>query len=54
MPFKIIDSENAFRPIKSGFLTSAQALDWAKKNLADVCKPFGEHGVGYRYFIQKY
>ena len=52
--FKIIDSENAFRPVKSGFKTHSQALDWAKKNLSESCRPFGQKGIHDRYFIQKY
>ena len=51
--FKIMDSEKLFIPVKSGFLTAAKALDWAKKNLPkDACGPWGT--LGHRYFIQKY
>jgi hypothetical protein len=31
--FCIVDKLNNFTPVKSGFKTSAQANNWAKKNL---------------------
>ena len=52
--FKIIDSKNAFKPVKSRFKTQAQALDWAKKNLPEDCQSFGNSGYYDRYFIIKY
>ena len=51
--FKIIDSKNDFKPVKSRFKTQSQALDWAKKNLPEECHPFGNFGLYDRYFIQK-
>lgn len=31
--FCVVDKANNFTPVKSGFKTSSQANDWAKKNL---------------------
>jgi hypothetical protein len=52
--FKIIDSKDNFKPVKSRFKSASQALDWAKKNLSEECNPFGNLGYYDRYFIQKY
>lgn len=56
--FKVMDSENLFIPIKSGFLTAAKAYTWAKKNLPkNSCNPFIEWNKQdhkRRYFIQSY
>ena len=57
MSFCIIDRENNMTPIKSGFHTSAQANNWAKKNLPlgsvrlwkdEPIRPFKY----YRYFVK--
>lgn len=51
--FQIIDTKNNHLPVKSGFMTAAQALKWAKKNLKpDLCSPWGKHKLGDRYFIK--
>ena len=54
--FRIIDMQNNMTPVKSGFKTSAQANNWAKKNLPkdEVCL-WGSKVVNcskYRYRIQ--
>jgi hypothetical protein len=57
--FQIMDtheSNKLFRPVKSGFLTAAQAYRWAKKHLPkDSCSEWGK--IKYerdRYFIKSY
>ena len=54
--FKIMDSTKLFIPVKSGFLTAAQAYKWAKKHLPkDTCSEWGK--MNYKrdkYFIQSY
>lgn len=54
--FQIIDTQNNFLPVKSRFLTSAQAYRWAKKNLPkDSCSEWGKASYGRdRYFIKSY
>lgn len=53
--FKIMDSNNLFIPVKSGFPTASKALSWAHKNLpVDSCAPWGKFDKYKRYFIQKY
>lgn len=53
--FCVIDKEKNCCPIKSGFKTSSQANNWAKKNLPkDTVHLWGKELVGsYRYFIKK-
>jgi hypothetical protein len=54
--FQIIDTENNHLPVKSRFLTAAQAYRWAKKNLPkDSCSECGKM-VYYRdrYYIKSY
>jgi hypothetical protein len=54
--FCVIDKENNFTPVKSGFKTASQANNWAKKNLPkDEVHLWGEkHNLskGLRYFVQ--
>lgn len=53
--FQIIDTQNNHTPVKSRFLTAAQALKWARKNLPQgSCDGWGKMKFGNRYFIQKY
>jgi hypothetical protein len=55
--FQIIDKFNHHLPVKSGFMTPRQALNWAKKNLEhDSCAAWGHSsfGDGDRYFIKMY
>ena len=52
--FQIIDTQNHYLPVKSGFKTPGQALHWAKKNLGlDLCCGYGKLKPGERYFIKK-
>ena len=54
--FKVIDTQNNHLPVKSGFLTAAQAYKWAKKHLPkDSCSEWGKM-VYYRdrYYIMSY
>jgi hypothetical protein len=54
--FKIIDIQNNHLPVKSGFLSAAQAYRWAKKHLPkNSCSEWGKM-VYYRdrYFITAY
>lgn len=54
--FQIIDTHNNHLPVKSRFITAAQAYTWAKKNLPK--NSYSKWGkMNYfsdRYFIQKY
>ena len=54
--FCVIDTEKNFTPVKSGFKTSSQANNWAKKNLPrDEVRLWGEKldwSKNFRYFIQ--
>ena len=54
--FCVIDKENNFTPVKSGFKTASQANNWAKKNLPkDKVHLWGEKPnlrKGFRYFVQ--
>ena len=54
--FQIIDIENNHLPVKSRFLTAAQAYRWAKKNLPkDSCSEWGK--MNYykdKYYIKSY
>lgn len=53
--YKILDAKDGCKTVKSRFVTSSQALKWAKKNLSEECSPFGKLGFGdERYFIIKY
>lgn len=41
--FCVVDREKGFAPVKSGFKTSSQANNWAKKNLPrDDVRLWGE------------
>lgn len=54
--YQIIDIENNHLPVKSRFLTPAQAYRWAKKNLPkDSCSEWGKMNY-YRdkYYIKSY
>lgn len=56
--FCIIDRENFFTPVKSGFKTSAKANDWAKKNLPkETVHLWGEkidwYNKPFRYFVMQ-
>ena len=54
--FKVIDIQNNHLPVKSGFITAAQAYKWAKKHLPKgSCSEFGKM-VYYRdrYYIMSY
>jgi hypothetical protein len=54
--FCVIDKEKNFTPVKSGFKTSSQANNWAKKHLPkDEVHLWGEKmdwSKQFRYFIQ--
>ena len=54
--FCVIDKEKSFTPVKSGFKTSSQANNWAKKNLPrNEVHLWGEKldwSKNFRYFIQ--
>jgi hypothetical protein len=54
--FQIIDRENNFTPVKSGFKTASQANNWAKKNLPkDEVQLWGSEWKlpkCYRYFVR--
>ena len=54
--FQIIDAENNHLPVKSRFLTAAQAYRWAKKNLPkDSCSEWGKMAFRRdRYYIKSY
>ena len=54
--FQIIDTENNHLPVKSRFLTAAQAYRWAKKNLPkDSCGEWGKMKYYvHRYYIKSY
>lgn len=54
--FQIIDTENNHLPVKSRFLTAAQAYRWAKKNLPEgSCGEWGKMNYHiHRYFIKSY
>jgi hypothetical protein len=53
--FQIIDTKNNHIPVKSGFMTAAQALKWARKNLGpDLCDAFGKITPDRRYFIKRH
>jgi hypothetical protein len=53
--FQIIDTQKHMTPVKSGFMTAAQAFKWAKKNLGrNVCSGWGKMKFGDRYFIKMY
>lgn len=53
--FQIIDKFNHHLPVKSGFKTASQALNWAKKNLEQgSCAAWGDCSFGDRYFIKMY
>lgn len=55
--FCVVDRENNFAIVKSGFKTASQANNWAKKNLSKddvrLWKPNERYKFGkmYRYFI---
>ena len=54
--YQIINIENNHLPVKSRFLTAAQAYRWAKKNLPkDSCREWGKMNY-YRdkYYIKSY
>ena len=54
--YQIINIENNHRPVKSRFLTAAQAYRWAKKHLPkDSCSEWGKANY-YRdkYYIKSY
>ena len=54
--FCVIDKENGFTPVKSGFKTASQANNWAKKNLPrGEVKLWGEKWTvwkSFRYFVK--
>lgn len=54
--YQIINIENNHRPVKSRFLTAAQAYRWAKKHLPkDSCSEWGK--MNYykdKYYIKSY
>ena len=54
--FQIIDRENNFTPVKSGFKSASQANNWAKKNLPkDEVQLWGSEWKlpkCYRYFVR--
>ena len=51
--FQIIDAHKNHTPVKSRFLTAAQALKWAKKNLPpDSCSGWGKMKPNDRYYIK--
>jgi hypothetical protein len=54
--FCVVDREKDFTPVKSGFKTSSQANNWAKKNLPkDEVKLWGDKldvGRYCRYFVR--
>lgn len=54
--FCVIDKENNFTPVKSGFKTSSQANNWVKKNLPkDEVALWGEKhdwSKTFRYFVR--
>lgn len=51
--FQIIDTNNNHIPVKSGFMTAAQALKWAKKHLEpNSCSGWGKIKFGDRYYIK--
>ena len=53
--FQIIDTQKNHTPVKSGFMTAAQALKWAKKNLEPgSCSGWGKMKFENRYFIKSY
>lgn len=48
--FCVIDKENNFTPVKSGFKTSSQANNWAKKNLPkDEVALWEKNTIGARH-----
>ena len=52
--FQIIDTQKNLTPVKSGFMSASQALNWAKKNLQpNTCSQWGKTKLGDRYFIKK-
>jgi hypothetical protein len=54
--FCVVDREKGFAPVKSGFKTSSQANNWAKKNLPrDDVHLWGEKldlKKIHRYFVR--
>jgi hypothetical protein len=54
--FCVVDREKGFAPVKSGFKTSSQADNWAKKNLPrDDVHLWGEKWdlkTIHRYFVR--
>lgn len=54
--FCIVDIDNNFAPVKSGFKTASQANNWAKKNLPkDEVQLWGTKwkcGKYWRYFVR--
>lgn len=53
--FQIIDKQKSHLPVKSRFLTAAQALKWAKKNLpSGTCSGWGKLVWDDSYYIQRY
>ena len=54
--FCIVDRDNNFTPVKSGFKNASQANNWAKKNLPkDEVQLWGAKWKGgkyWRYFVR--
>ena len=51
--YQIIDTQKNHTPVKSGFMTPAQALKWARKNLdTNSCSGWGKIRPGDRYYIK--
>ena len=55
--FCIVDRDNNFNMVKSGFKTASQANNWAKKNLPkESCQLWKDdslkRGHYYRYFVK--
>jgi hypothetical protein len=51
--YQIIDTQKNHTPVKSGFMTPAQALKWARKNLdTNSCSGWGKMRPGDRYYIK--
>lgn len=49
--FCIVDRDNNFTPVKSGFKTASQANNWAKKNLPkDEVQLWGAKWKGWKYW----
>ena len=51
--FKIIDLEKLFIPVKSGFPTTAKALDWAKRIYLKIVVDLGRYLISIKNILFK-